>query len=208
MNVLQTCSMAFRPLSARFVLGALLLLHLTACGASNMSPLSDLSVDPVKSQEAYRIQSGDVINVQVWGEPKLSGEVLVREDGKFTMQLVNEIQAEGLTTKEVRTAITEGLKEFIPAAQVTVSVSHTAPTRYFLSGQFLKPGEYRSDKQITFLQAVATGGGFAPFADDSSIMLIRRGPEGEMRYELDYSRVVAGKEPNPVLRNGDIIAIK
>jgi polysaccharide export outer membrane protein len=180
----------------------------SGCGKSNISPLSELSVDPVKSQEAYTIQAGDILDVQVWGEPRLSGEVLVREDGKFTMQLVNDVEAEGKTAKDVRAAITEGLKEFIPSASVSVSVTHTAPTRYFLSGQFQKAGEYRSDKQITLLQAIATGGGFAPFADDSSIILIRRGPSGELRYELDYSQVVEGKEPNPVLRNGDIIAVK
>ena len=180
----------------------------SGCGSSNLSPLDELSTISPEAGDIYRVQAGDILDVQVWGEPRLSGEVVVREDGKFTLPLVDEVIAEGKTAKEIRAEMTNSLKEFIPAATVSVAVSHTAPTRYFLSGQFLKPGEYRSDKKITFLQAIATGGGFAPFADDSSIILIRRSSQGEMRYELDYTRVVEGKEPNPVLRAGDIIAVK
>lgn len=190
-------------LSALFIACALL-----ACTSSNLSPLEELTGQGSATAGEYQIQAGDIIDIQVWGEPRISGEVLVREDGKFTMPLVNEIVAEGQTAKEIRDGISKKLKEFIPAASVTISVTHTAPTRYFLSGQFLKPGEYRSDKKITFLQAIATGGGFAPFADDSSIILIRRAVEGELRYELDYNRVVEGREINPVLRTGDIIAVK
>lgn len=196
----------------RSVLGALLaalaLFGLLGCSSSNLSPIEELAGEPSQSDEEYQIQAGDVLEIQVWGEPRLSGEVLVRDNGKLTLPLINEVKAEGLTSAELKDTLSKELSEFIPAASVTVIVKHTAPTRYFLSGQFMKPGEYRSDKKITFLQAIATGGGFAPFADDSSIILIRRAPTGELRYELDYSRVVDGREPNPILRNGDIIAVR
>ena len=188
----------------------LLPLTLTSCGifgGSNLSPLDELSQNP-ESTGDYLIQAGDVLDVQVWGESRLSGEVFVRDDGNLTMRLINDVPAEGKTAKQLGEEIKVKLGEFIPAASVTVSVVHTAPVRYYLSGKFLKPGEYRSDKRITFLQAVATGGGFVPFADESNIMLIRKGPEKDLRYELDYNRVVEGREPNPMLKSGDVIAIK
>lgn len=191
-------------------LGLFCLLTLTSCGlfgGSNLSPLTELS-QKTESSGDYQIQAGDVLDVQVWGESRLSGEVFVRDDGNLTMRLINDVQAEGKTVKELGEVIKTQLGEFIPAASVTVSVVHTAPVRYYLSGKFMKPGEYRSDKRITFLQAVATGGGFVPFADESNIMLIRKGAESDLRYELDYNRVVEGREPNPMLKSGDIIAIK
>ena len=186
------------------------LLGLSACGifgSSNLSPLEDLR-ETADAKAEYLIQAGDVLDVQVWGESRLSGEVFVRDDGKLTMRLINDVTAEGKTAKALGEEIKTRLSEFIPAASVTVSVIHTAPVRYYLSGKFMKPGEYRSDKRITFLQAVATGGGFVPFADESNIMLIRKGAEQDLRYELDYNRVVEGKEPNPTLKNGDVIAVK
>jgi polysaccharide export outer membrane protein len=146
--------------------------------------------------------------VKVWGEPRLSGEVFVREDGKFTMPLINDVSAKGKTLEQISGDLTNRLKEFIPAVSVSTNVRQAAPTRYYLSGQFNKPGEYRSTSNITLLQAIATGGGFAPFADESSVMLIRKTTEGELRYRLDYNLVVEGNEPNPKLKDGDIIAVK
>ena len=72
----------------------------------------------------------------------------------------------------------------------------------------MKSGEYRTDKRVTLLQAIATGGGFAPFADESNIMLIRKSTNGEKRYQFDYSELVQGEQPNPILRSGDIISIR
>ncbi len=183
------------------------LITLSGCfPAKGIRPLSELKVN--NEQEAYHAKSGDTLNVEVWGEPRLSGDVFVRQDGKFTMALINEVSAEDKTLSEISKDITEALKEFIPAASVTLSVVTTAPIRYYLSGTFAKPGEFRSDSRVTLLQAIATGGGFAPFADESNILLIRKMPTGEIRYQLNYSNVIEGSEPNPELKNGDIIAVK
>ncbi|MFN8392033.1 MAG: polysaccharide biosynthesis/export family protein [Bdellovibrionota bacterium] len=189
-------SLCFAFVSAASVIG---------CGPKGR-PLSELTNSAAEGQ--YVVQGGDTLMVNVWGEQRLSGEVFVREDGNFTMQLIDDVKAVGLTPKQISEDVSVRLKKFIPAASVSISVVQTAPIRYFLSGQFNKPGEYRSDKKITLLQAVATGGGFAPFADESGVTLIRRTPEGELRYSLDYNQVIDGKQPNPELKNGDIIAVK
>ncbi len=197
-------------MKVRILAIALCLVNFSACGlfgGSNLSPLDELKKQAETGGD-YQVQAGDVLDVQVWGESRLSGEVFVRDDGNLTMRLINDVPAAGSTVKELGNEIKKRLGEFIPAASVTVSVIHTAPVRYYLSGKFMKPGEYRSDKSITFLQAVATGGGFIPFADESNIMLIRKGAEKDLRYELDYNRVVEGREPNPLLKSGDIIAVK
>ena len=181
------------------------LLFLSSC-AQKGRPLTELATPNTPQQ--YVVQSGDTLMINVWGEQRLSGEVFVREDGSFTMQLIDDVKAVGSTPKAIAGDVTTRLQKFIPAASVAVSVVQTAPVRYFLSGQFVKPGEYRSDRKINLVQAVATGNGFAPFADESALTLIRRTADGEMRYTLDYNRVIDGREPNPELKNGDIIAVK
>ena len=179
----------------------------SSCGTGNLRPIEEL-VKPGDQQSEYRISPGDVLMIKVWGEPRLSGEVFVRNDGNFTLPLVNDVKAEGRSLVDVREEVTTRLKEFIPSAQVTTTIVQSAPIKYFLAGQFLKPGEYRSDGRITLLQAVATAGGFAPFADESAITLIRKSTEGEFRYRLDYNRVVEGKDPNPELKSGDFISVQ
>ena len=178
-----------------------------SCGTGNIRPVSELRAASTKEGE-YRISPGDVLMIKVWGEPRLSGEVFVRNDGSFTLPLINDVKGAGRTLETVRAEVTARLKEFVPAAQVTATIVQSAPIKYFLAGQFLKPGEYRSDGKITLLQAIATAGGFAPFADESAITLIRKSTEGELRYRLDYNLVVDGKEPNPELKSGDFISVQ
>ena len=183
------------------------LLACSACTPSNLRPLDELKTATTADAE-YLIQGGDTLIVNVWGEQRLSGPVVVREDGRFTLPLVEDIHAEGKTVKQLTDEVTKKLVAFIPAASVAISVSQTAPIRYYLSGQFLKPGEFRSERKITLLQAIATGGGFAPFADESELLIIRKSTTGDLRYRFDYNRVVDGREPNPELKNGDVISVK
>lgn len=184
------------------------LLFLTACnGSSNLRP-SDELIDDTPNGEDYYIKPGDVLNINVWGEPKLSGEVVVREDGKFTLPLADEVEAEGKTLLQLKDDLETTLNQFVPGVSVSPSIHQAAPIKYFMAGQFAHPGEFRSETGITMLQAIAKAGGFAPFADESEITLIRKNTSGELRYQLDYNRVVTGKEPNPKLKDGDFISVQ
>jgi polysaccharide biosynthesis/export protein len=181
-------------------------LILTGCGVSGTRPLAELA--PAATDEPYRVRNGDVLSVKVWGEPSLTGDVVVREDGKFSMNLINEVDAAGKYLADVQSDISNRLGKFVPGASVVVSLSQMAPVRFYLGGSFQKPGQYRQDGKVTLLQAIAMGGGFAPFADYSSILLIRRIGQEERRYSLSWDRILAGKEPNPELMDGDTVQIK
>ncbi len=196
-------------MNKRYLSGLITIMSIgiSACSDSNLRPIEELAIQK-DSKESYVVKSSDILMVQVWGEPRLSGDVVVRQDGRFSLPLAQDVQAEGLTLTKIATNLTEKLKEFIPTATVDISLTQSAPIVYYLSGSFFKAGEYRTDKQITLLQAIATGGGFAPFADKSNIMLIRRLNGEEARYQLDYEDVVDGSEPNPKLKSGDVISVQ
>ncbi|MCC6220732.1 MAG: polysaccharide biosynthesis/export family protein [Deltaproteobacteria bacterium] len=171
------------------------------------SPLEEL-LDNSGEEGAYKIKANDVLHVEVWGEPKLSGDLAVRDDGKVTMQLINDVNVAGFTAPQVAKAISDKLSKFVPSAYVAVSVVQSAPTRYFLVGKFARPGQYTSAGKITLLQAIATGGGFAPFANENYVTLIRKTAEGEIRYHLDYNRMIDNLEPNPFIKEGDTIVVR
>ena len=185
----------------------LMVMFLTSCAAQNVRPNDELIEDSL-AQTEYYIKPGDLLRINVWGEPKLSGEVVVRSDGKITVALADDIQAQGKTLTQLKDDIEAKLNEFIPGVSVSPSMIQSAPIRYFLAGQFLRPGEFRSDQGITLLQAVAKAGGFAPFANENSIILIRKNSANELRYQLNYNNVVNGKQPNPKLADGDFISVE
>lgn len=190
----------------KLILALLVLISCAACAKTGGAPLEDL----VKESEAtaYQVKSGDVVGLEVWGEPRLSKEYVVREDGNITLPLANDVMVSGKTLEEVSSTVKLALKKFIPGASVTSTLVQQGPTRFFLSGAFVKPGEFYSAESVSFLQAIATGGGFAPFANKSRVILIRRRGSTETRYSLDYDDVITGVQPNPLLKSGDVIAVQ
>jgi len=184
----------------------ILVLCLSSCLRPSGRPLSELIPSSDKSED-YLVRPGDVLAIDVYGEPGLTGDKVVREDGQMSLKFAGDVKVQGLTLEAAGKKLEVELSKFMPGATVSVALSKSAPIKYYLSGKFQKPGEYRSDGKITFLQAVATGGNFLPFADESSITLIRKTSTTEIRYVLDYNNVVMGREPNPELRDGDILSV-
>ena len=65
-------------------------------------------------------------------------------------------------------------------------------------------------RDLRVVEAIATMGGFAPFADKSDIRIIRRMTDGtEQEYKFDYEAYIKGRAPgtNIVLHNGDTIIV-
>ena len=190
----------------KLILSLFICLSISSCLRPSGRPLSELIPNSDKSED-YLVRPGDILAVDVYGEPGLTGDKIVREDGQMSLKFAGDVKVQGLTLEAAGHKLESELSKFMPGATVSVALSKSAPIKYYLSGKFQKPGEYRSDGKITFLQAVATGGNFLPFADESSITLIRKTATTEIRYVLDYNNVVMGREPNPELRDGDILSV-
>ena len=50
----------------------------------------------------FIIGAEDVLVIRVWREAELSGQYVVRPDGKISLPLVNELQAAGLTPEQLK----------------------------------------------------------------------------------------------------------
>ena len=73
--------------------------------------------------EGYKLQPGDVLQVNVWKETELQSEVLIRPDGGISFALAGDLQAAGLTTDELRGQLELRVRRLVPGAVVTVSVT-------------------------------------------------------------------------------------
>src|SRR5687767_6087978 len=102
---------------------ALLALFMNAGGASGAE------------QEPYLIQAGDILIVSVWKETDLSNEVLVRPDGGISFPLVGNLPAAGRNVDELRTAVEERLRKFIPDPSVTIGVKQIGGNRVYVIGK-------------------------------------------------------------------------
>ncbi|HWP59959.1 MAG TPA: polysaccharide biosynthesis/export family protein [Candidatus Acidoferrales bacterium] len=159
-------------------------------------------------EEFYVIGYGDVLSVNVWREPSLSGSAKVRPDGYITLPLVNEVQVVGLTTGELRKVLEEKYKEFTVSPFVTIRVEGIASSEVFLVGQVGRPGAYPLNGNDTLLQLLTRAGGLGVFADRSNVRVVRRDGDKITEYIVDYEAIIKGDlKQDILLRPGDRIIV-
>ncbi len=146
-----------------------------------------------ESPAAYKIGVGDILRITTWKEPDLSlDEAMVRSDGKLTFPLLNDIQAQGATTMELKVEIEKKLKEYVEAPNVTVTLANPVSQKFYILGEVINTGEYPIVKKITVMQAFALSGGFTEWAAKNKILLIRRGDGKETTITIKYNDILKG----------------
>jgi polysaccharide biosynthesis/export protein len=163
----------------------------------------------------YLIGVNDVLTIQVWRENEVSGDVIVRPDGKITLHVGNDIVAAGLTTDELKAKVTEEMKRFYEEPAVTIQVKEIHSRNVFITGAVNKPGPYVLMGPMTVVQLIAVAGGLLEFADRKHIMLVSgslKDKKGEpLTYMINYDDMTKGKNVakyNIELRPGDQVIVR
>jgi polysaccharide biosynthesis/export protein len=166
--------------------------------------------DKVESAEDYIIGVDDILSIYVWKEPDFSvKELIVRSDGKISLPLVNDIEAGGLTPKQLKQRITDRLSEFIQLPNVTVTVLKSMSHSVSVAGQVGKPGSYSFGGPITVLELLARAGGVTEYAKAKDIKIVRKADGKPLQFPFNYKDVIEGRgmEQNIILKTGDIIMV-
>ena len=159
-------------------------------------------------EEFYVIGAGDVLGINVWKEPALSGTVKVRPDGYVTLPLINELQVVGLTTSELRKLLEQKYKEFTTDPFVTIRIEGISSAEVFLVGQVGRTGAFPLSGNETILQLLSRAGGLGIFADRSNVRVVRRDGDKITEYIVDYDAIIKGDlKQDILLRPGDRIIV-
>ncbi len=178
------------------------------CQSRTLSP-PPLDPDPME-RAGYVVGVEDVLQISVWKNEELSVVVPVRSDGKISVPLVDDVQAEGLQAMEIKEVLTRELSEFITAPDVTVIVVEMNSKYVNVIGAVPRSGQIPLVKDLRVLEAIAAMGGFALFANTGDVRIVRRQPDGgEVEFQFDYDAYIKGRAPgtNIVLRSGDMIIV-
>ena len=162
------------------------------------------------SGQDYQIGASDILEITTWKEPDFTREeVLVRLDGKLTFPLLNDVQAAGLTTLDLKGVIENGLKDYVANPVVTVNVRQPLSKRFYILGEVQRTGEYPLVKHLTVLQAFALAGGFTEWASKKEIILLRHEDGKDKIYRINYKNIVKGKDlsQNIKLKADDTIIV-
>ncbi len=167
-------------------------------------PAETMDVPAPVDPKTYKIGVEDVLHIRVWREADLSGNVVVRPDGRITLPLAGEIEAAGLTPEALGARIAEALSKFLTKPEVIVSVTSVRSKRYYISGNVLRSGPVPLVTPTTVLQALSVAG-LGQWAKRNKIVIMR----GTERIKFNYNDVIRGKklEQNIFLQDGDHIFV-
>ena len=110
---------------------------------------------------------------------RLNETVTVRPDGKISLQLVDEVQAAGLTPSKLDDMLTQKYSSELKKPMITVIVKSFEGQRIYVGGEVNRQGLITIAGNMTPLQAVLNAGGFKETASPESAIIIRKGPENK-----------------------------
>lgn len=172
--------------------------------------LQDTTGSPVEGASlAYRLQVGDVVDVKFPYAAELNETLLVRPDGRASMQHIGEIGVAGMTPEDLSTAITEGHRKVLRRPQATAIVRKYAARRVFVGGEVNTPGAQVLETPLTVLQAVMQAGGFRSSAERSHVVVLRQGDDGKPVFlKLDLrAHIGQAAEQDLVLKPFDVVFV-
>ncbi|MEX0450092.1 polysaccharide biosynthesis/export family protein [Spiribacter sp. 221] len=158
------------------------------------------AVPAQQSDSGYELGSGDVISIQVFGEPDLSfSDIRLTGAGTVPFPFLGEVQALGRTRAELERTIEAQLRDgYLVNPEVTVNVIRYRD--YYVTGEVRAPGAYPFEPGTTVRKAISRAGGFTDRASRSNIVIY----DDERSQEADEGR---DAEMETQINPGDILTV-
>ena len=163
-------------------------------------------------QPEYKLQSTDVITVNVHNQPDLTTKTRVTADGYITFPLLGKVMVEGLTVQEAEQKLKQLLeKDYLVNAQVVVFIEEYHARQVSVIGEVKNPGKYDmpDEKDMTLMQAIAMAGGFTKHAEitKTKVMRIEDGDKETITINVKDITEKGEKDKDVVLKADDMIFV-
>ncbi len=189
---------------------------LVAAGAVTGAVLGDPAATPAATPAAavgsdYLIGPGDKLQVYVWQNPDLTVTVPVRQDGKVSTPLVEDMQAAGKTASALARDVEAVLAEYVRSPKVNVFVLEavSAYSQVKVTGQVKTPQALPFHQGMTVLDAVLAAGGLTDFAAGNRAKVVRTVDGKQQEISVHLNKLLDGGDmsQNIALRAGDVLLI-
>lgn len=160
----------------------LIILLLSACApvVKNTVPPPIMTQNPTVIVKDYQIQTGDQLEIKFFYNPELNELVVVRPDGRISLQLANEIMVAGLTPSELTELLKNKYSADIEKPEITVFVRTFTSQRIYVDGEVNRAGLVTLTSSMTILQSISQAGGFKDTASKENIIVVRRTGDNQL----------------------------
>jgi len=158
----------------------------------------------------YRMGTGDVLRITVYGQPDLATEARVGENGNITFPLIGDVKMAGVTPAQGETEIAKRLSKggFINEPFVSLNVVQYRGQKISVLGRVNRPGQFTLEKISRVTDALALAGGI--IIDGADTVTLVRTRDGKPEYrDIDVIALFkpGGEASNELVQDGDIINV-
>ena len=170
--------------------------------------VNDLPTAPAAPVNAA-VQPRDTLLIVVAGQPSLTGEFVVRDDGAIVAPLIGKVPLNGLTTDRAATTLALAWKRMVVDPEVSVTITKAASPRVNVVGEVKTPGIFELTRDHSVLGALAAAGWVTEFAEGEGIYVIRRAQgSARVRFRLADIKSASAKTAAFRLIDGDSVVVE
>ncbi len=126
------------------------------------------------TEERYRLQPGDVFEVQFRYSPEFNQTVTVQPDGYVSLEVGGDLKVAGLTIEQARLAILKKAGARLQDPVATLVLKEFQKPYFVIAGEVNAPGKIEMRERVTALQAIMLAGGMKEAARSSQVVVFRR----------------------------------
>ena len=198
----------------KYLFASFVLIFLIACApaARNQALIPTPGPQPnmYASEQEYRLQPGDTLDVKFFYNQELNEQVAVRPDGRISLQLVREIRAAGLTPEELTNLLIKKYSAELKKPEITVIVRSFGGNKVYIDGEVNRVGVVALSGPTTVMQSISQAGGLKETARVSEIIVIRYLSDGNYKIiPIDIEKVIDGTDfsQNILMQPFDIVHV-
>jgi len=164
---------------------------------------------PASTELTYRLQAPDEIEISVLPQEELNRRVIIRPDGKISLPLIGDVEAEGLTPMQLSDRLTEEFSKYVKNPSVAVIVTGFFSKRIYVIGEVFRQGPVPYTGDMTVFEAVEEAGSFTRRASLGRVILVRGDLKNPQVNDVNLSEVIKkGRiEHDLFLQPGDIVFV-
>ena len=162
------------------------------------------------TEDRYRLQPGDVLEVQFRYSPEFNQMVTVQPDGYISLEIGGDLKVAGFTLEQTRQAILRQASRRLNDPVATIVLKEFQKPYFVVAGEVAQPGKIEMRERVTALQAIMLAGGMKESAKSSQVVVFRQinSDMAEVKVlNLKDIRRTSDLENDLTLKAGDIVYV-
>lgn len=155
---------------------------------------------PEKAPRDTVLAPGDQLLIIHYSHPEMNRQdaerspIIVRPDGKISLQLLDDVQAAGLTLQELDETLVGLYAKHLIDPVLTVEIRSFQEQRVFVAGEVLRPGVVPMPGRLTALEAIIEAGGYNLKTGTPNSVVVIRAQEGKRHVKKIYLNMDSTRE--------------